>query len=63
MEVMKISEIRENMRLHGEGMQILAMTVRSVTLFTMESVTEKKEGGIPAVNHKTARKNQQYSFH
>ena len=31
MEVMKISEIRENMRLHGEGMQILAMTVRSVT--------------------------------
>ena len=42
MEVMKISEIRENMRLHGEGMQILAMTVRSVTLFTMESVTKRK---------------------
>lgn len=41
-EVMNRSEIRENLRLHGDGMQILALTVREVTIFTLESVTKEK---------------------
>lgn len=41
-KIMNESEIRENLRLHGEGLQILAMTVSGVTLFTLESVTKEK---------------------
>lgn len=42
LDIMKVSEIRENLRLHGEGMQILALTVRGVTLFTLESAAKEK---------------------
>lgn len=41
-DLMNVSEIRENLRLHGEGMEFLALTVRGVTLFTLESATEEK---------------------
>lgn len=41
-DVLNGSEIRENLRLHREGMQILALTVRGVTLFTLESAEEEK---------------------
>ena len=30
--------------MHGEGMQILALTVSVVTLFTLEAAEEKKKG-------------------
>lgn len=40
--LLKEDEIRENILLHGEGMQILALTVRGVSLFTLESVTKEK---------------------
>lgn len=44
MDIMGRSEIRENLRLHGEAMQILALTVRSVTHYTLESAKgERKE--------------------
>lgn len=43
-EMMDRPEIRENLRLHGEAMQILALTVRNVTHYTLESVKrERKE--------------------
>lgn len=41
-DILNGSEIRENLRLHGEGMQILALTVRGVTLFTLESAAKEK---------------------
>lgn len=41
-KIMNGSEIRENLRLYGEGLQILAITVRGVALFTLESVTKEK---------------------
>lgn len=41
-DLMNVSEIRENLRLHGEGMEFLSLTVRGVTLFTLESATEEK---------------------
>lgn len=41
-DILNNSEIRENMRLHGEGMQILALTVRGVTVFTLEAVGEEQ---------------------
>lgn len=40
--ILEKSEIRENLRLHGEALQILALTVRSVTRFTVESLTPQK---------------------
>ena len=43
-DIMGKSEIRENMRLHGEAMQILALTVRNAARYTLESVKrERKE--------------------
>ena len=36
----------ENLRLHGEALQILALTVRSVTRFTVESATIKAGGAV-----------------
>lgn len=44
-EIMDRPEFRENLRLHGEAMQILALTVRNVTHYTLESVKreQKKE--------------------
>ena len=42
MEIMKVPEIRENLRLHGEAMEILALTVRGVILFTLGSVASEK---------------------
>lgn len=41
-DVLHATELRENLRLHGEGMQILALTVRGVTLYTLESAAEEK---------------------
>ena len=41
-KVLNTPEIKENLRLHGEGLQLLALTVRGVTLYTLESVTEQK---------------------
>ena len=41
-DILATSEIQENLRLHGEGLQILALTVRSVTIFTVESATDEK---------------------
>lgn len=35
-------EIREGLRLFQESQQLLALTIRSVSLFTLESVTEEK---------------------
>lgn len=40
--IMGRPEIRENLRLHGEAMQILALTVRNVTHYTLVSVTREK---------------------
>ena len=42
LNLLKKDEIRENMLLHGEGLQILALTVRGVALFTLESATKEK---------------------
>lgn len=42
LDIMGRSEIRENLHLYGEAMQILALTVRSAVQFTLDSV--KKEG-------------------
>lgn len=42
-DILKISEIRENLKLHGEGMEILALTVYGVTLFTLQSASEEKK--------------------
>lgn len=41
-DILNNSEIRENLRLHGEGMQILALTVRGVTLYTLQAVSGEK---------------------
>lgn len=41
-DIMGKSEIRENLRLHGEAMQILALTVRNVTHYTLESVKRER---------------------
>lgn len=41
-DILATSEIQENLRLHGEGLQILALTVRRVTIFTVESATDEK---------------------
>jgi DNA-binding GntR family transcriptional regulator len=41
-DIMDRAEIRENLRLHGEAMQLLALTVSNVTHYTLESV--KREG-------------------
>lgn len=43
-KILEIPEIRENLKMHGEGMQILALTVSGVTLFTLEAAEEKKKG-------------------
>lgn len=42
-EIMNVPEIRENLRLHGEAMQILALTVRGVLLFTLEAASKEKK--------------------
>ncbi len=43
-DIMGKSEIRENMRLHGEAMQILALTVYNAARYTLESAKrERKE--------------------
>jgi DNA-binding GntR family transcriptional regulator len=42
-DIMDRSEIRENLRLHGEAMQILALTVRSVANYTLESVKGERK--------------------
>lgn len=41
-DIMGRPEIRENLRLHGEAMQILALTVRNVTHYTLESVKRER---------------------
>lgn len=40
--VLDAPEIQESLRLHGEGLQLLSLTVRGVTLYTLESVSEQK---------------------
>ncbi len=42
-DIMNRPEIRENLRLHGEAMQILALTVRSVTHYTLESAKRERK--------------------
>ena len=42
-DIMGRSEIRENLRLHGEAMEILALTVRSVAHYTLESVRSERK--------------------
>ena len=44
--VLDASEIQENLRLHGEGLQFLALTVRGVTVYTLEAVTERKRDAL-----------------
>ncbi|MCQ4638208.1 winged helix-turn-helix domain-containing protein [Anaerovorax odorimutans] len=41
-DIINKSEIQENLRLHGEAMQLLALTVRNVTLYTLESAAKDK---------------------
>lgn len=41
--VLNAGDIQENLRLHGEGMEILSLTVRGVILYTLASSTEKKK--------------------
>lgn len=36
-------EIKKNLLLHGEGMELLALTVYDITLFTLESITKDKK--------------------
>ncbi|WP_320994337.1 GntR family transcriptional regulator, partial [Hungatella sp.] len=43
MDIMGRSEIRENLRLHGEAMQILALTVHDVTLHTLEAAKKERK--------------------
>lgn len=40
------SDIRESLRLHGEGLQMLALTVQGVMLFTLETATHEKRRGL-----------------
>lgn len=42
-DIMDRSEIRENLRLHGEAMQILALTVRNVIHYTLESIKAERK--------------------
>ena len=42
-DIMDRSEIRENLRLHGEAMQILALTVHDVTLHTLEAAKKERK--------------------
>lgn len=41
--IMDRPEIRENLRLHGEAMQILALTVRNVTDYTLKSAERERK--------------------
>ena len=41
-DILNVSEIHENLRLHGEAMQILALTVREVTLVTLKAASDRK---------------------
>jgi len=41
-DTINIPEIRDNLLLHGEGMEILALTVHDVTLFTLEAIAADK---------------------
>lgn len=41
-DIINIPEIRANLLLHGEGMELLALTVRGVTLFTLEAIEGNK---------------------
>lgn len=43
MDIVDRAEIRENLRLHGEAMQVLALTVRSVTRYTVDSVKKDRK--------------------
>ena len=42
-DILDRPEIRENLRLHGEAMQILVLTVRNATRYTLESVKREKK--------------------
>ena len=44
--VLDAPEIQESLRLHGEGLQLLSLTVRGVTLYTLESVSEQKRNAL-----------------
>lgn len=42
-DIMGRSELRENLRLHGEAMQILDLTVSNVACYTLESVKKERK--------------------
>lgn len=57
-EITNAPEIRENLRLHGEAMQILALTVRGVLLFTLEAAAkEKKEAFLQNISQLHGKNN------